>query len=283
MGPADDSLADTGHALALRADDAYERGDADAAIELYRRALADGVDDVALRLGNLLAERGDVQEATAAYRHAIDRGDPVGWRNLALTVQDDDPAEAERCFTEAATGGDTRSRLLLGELLADLGRDDEAVRVLRLALDEGEGEAATTLGLLLLDRGEPAAAEEAFRRGVALDAPAVAPYLGVLLRDTGRGDDEVALYRSVLAHDPAAAAVLLNLGNVLAKGSRDDRAEAERAYRQAAANGLAEAFHNLGLLLEAEGREREARAAFEAGAAAGDERAAGRLAELTRP
>jgi tetratricopeptide (TPR) repeat protein len=165
-------------------------------------------------------------------------------------------------------------------LLADGGRAGEALTALGRALDAGEGEAAIAMGLIHRDRGDDAAAEEAFRRGTALEPAVVAPYLGVLLRDSGRADEEVALYRSVLDTEPDAADVLLNLANVLRRGSPGDAAEAEALYRRAAEAGEREAFHNLGLLLEDAGRLAEARAAYARGAAAGDDRAAARLAEL---
>jgi tetratricopeptide (TPR) repeat protein len=267
---------DQGWVEALWGDIAVEREDDGEACERYVRALRLGVDDVALRLGNLLAERGDIVAAEAAYRHAAERGEPMAWRNLALTIEETDPVAAERYFRTAIANGDSRSALLLGEMLVDAGRPEDAAPVLRAALESGETEAAIALGLLLAQSGRDDEALRVFEVAVATEAePVVVPFLGAHLVAHGKQDEAEALYRATLRVHPEAGDVLLNLANILSE-SDDERhlREAEELYRRAIAAGVVEAHNNLGVLLEGEGRAAEAARAFGDGAALGDEVAA---------
>lgn len=268
--------------LALRGDIAYESGDRVAAAECYRLALDGGERDVALRLGNILADEGHIEAATATYRAAAEAGDPRGWRNLALTLQETQAAVAEDAFRRAIDGGDIRSALLLGEFLIDRNRIDEAIPILFGALTEGDAEASIALGLIFINRGDSATAEDVLRQGVSLGSPcAVAPYLGTLLTDASRFDEAETLYRTVLGTEPTCDDVLLNLGNLLSE--RPDpsaQAEAEQFYERAVSLGKVEALYNLAVLLEQQGRVAAALTSYKRAADQGDALAKRRLDQL---
>ena len=77
---------------------------------------------------------------------------------------------------------------------------------------------------------------------------------GLALERSARADAAIAAYRLAADRDPARARVWINLGNVLAAQSRDR--EAEEAYGRALAidGGSVEALNNLAWLLHSEGR-----------------------------
>ena len=116
-------------------------GDAGAAVEAFRRAVAAAPADPEPRhnLGNALSAQGQGEAALAEHREAVRLvpDDPAGHRNVGLTLAglgrlDEARRELEEALRldsgDAATAGD------LGNVLAQLGRADEALERYRGAL-----------------------------------------------------------------------------------------------------------------------------------------------------
>jgi Tfp pilus assembly protein PilF len=58
----------------------------------FRQAIADGDLRAHLNLGNLVERAGDLEQAEAEYRRAMDAGVPGSWADLALLREWDVPA-----------------------------------------------------------------------------------------------------------------------------------------------------------------------------------------------
>ena len=97
-----------------------------------------------------------------------------------------------------------------------------------LAVDGDLVEAWNNLGIGLEWQGQVTAAEKAYRRALELqDAYWLARFnLGVLERKAGRLEAAKADFERVLAEAPGFPDVYLELGEVLAQGSKEDMAQA---------------------------------------------------------
>ena len=123
-----------------------------------------------------------------------------------------------------------------------------------------------TLGLVYLDLGRPDLAIEHLRRAVALD-PKVAEahfHLGTAYAEIRRWEEAVASYRRALALPTLAIPdfVHQNLGLALFHLKRYPEAESSLRFALSLDPKLQAAYYNLGLVLQAENRTQEARAAF---------------------
>ena len=156
-------FADAGSADAMLAlaDLHAADGDADGEVAWLARSLAAGRADRALRLGTLLEAAGRVQEALAAYVHAAEAGEVAADVRAGRLLRARDAAAAERHLRRGAEAGDLAGAHELALLLADVGRRDEAVALLRRTADLGFEPAALALGRLLAATGEAAEAAEA--------------------------------------------------------------------------------------------------------------------------
>lgn len=137
------ALADL-HAAAAELDDE---------VEWLTRCIEAGRTERALRLGQLQEEAGRREEALAAYRIAADAGEPSAARHVARLVRDVDQAAAESAYRQAADAGDLEALHELALLLADHGRGDDALVLLRRGADLGSTASAISLGRLLFDSG----------------------------------------------------------------------------------------------------------------------------------
>jgi murein L,D-transpeptidase YcbB/YkuD len=87
-----------------------DKGDLAAAAAAYRRADKRGDPAAATSLGVLLEQQGDLAGAAAAYRRASQRGDPAAAVNLGgLLARHDDVIGAETAYRRAAELGDDRA------------------------------------------------------------------------------------------------------------------------------------------------------------------------------
>jgi predicted TPR repeat methyltransferase len=161
----------------------HERGDAEQAEALLRRAIANwpaGDPQVAIawnNLGNVLVECGRIESALAAYRASASAAPtaPAAWGNLA-------------------------------NLLRRLGRLDQAEPAARSATEHApeDPEAWFTLARVLIEQGQVAAGLEANARGIAL-APSTTLGRDQVLRALvllGRHADAAVLCREWLATHP---------------------------------------------------------------------------------
>ena len=123
----------------------------------------------------------------------------------------------------------------LGNLLKDLGREDEAEEQYRLAIksDPNFAPAHSNLGVMLYDLGREDEAEEQYRLAIKSDpnlAEAHNNYAN-LLRDSGRFGEAEKEVRIALDLDPQNPYYLGTLGDILADDTWLD--ESEREYKRA--------------------------------------------------
>jgi tetratricopeptide (TPR) repeat protein len=271
-----------------------------------RRAAEAGVRGAASLLAHVLNHHlGDPLGAEPWAEQAIVEGDARGhWELARVCVARGERRRASLQHDLAVGRGYEPSAGARADLLAELGRLDEAETVYRQLVAEGDPEAANDLGLLLHDRaGRLDEAEALFRSAMAAGHVHAPMNLGRLLADRGGADDEAErLLRGAVAegHDHADN----NLANLLARTGRTDEAvghyrraiehgeplalmsyavlldrqgdtaEAERLLRTAVAQGCAAAARNLAIILNRAGdRPAEVEALYRQALAGGDRQA----------
>ena len=191
-----------------------------------------------LGLGDALASRGQIDEAIAQYRMALD------------IKPDYFLAHHDLAF--ALTGR---------------GQIDEAIAQYRMALDIKPDyfSAHNDLGLALAGRGQIDEAIAHFRKALDIkpDYTEAHNNLGVALASRKRIDEAIVHFRKTLEIDPGFVKAHNNLGIALA--DREQPTEAIYHYRQALAikPDYAEAHYNLGLALAGLGRVNEAVAHYQ--------------------
>ena len=208
-----------------------ERGQADAAIANYRKALErnPGFVEAHNNLGAALMGRGEIDAAVAHYEKAL---------------------ELKPGYAEAHNN--------LGLALAARGRFDAAVAHYEKALElkPGYAEAHNNLGLALAARGRLDAAVAQYEEALAIKPDYGDAYynLGVALAKLDRMDAAVASYRKAVEFEPDSANAQSNLGNALAARGQADAAIA--CYQRALAikPDHVDALNSLGLALAGLGR-----------------------------
>jgi tetratricopeptide (TPR) repeat protein len=269
------------------------RGDVDTALTDLDRviALAPGYVPARWRQGMWLLDRGDLDQATAAFRVAVQAAprDPAGHIGLALvhlaTRQDAEAAAVLEKLLEVVPG-ERYALQLLGTAYQRLGREGEA----RFALTVGaSGEPAWTdpwsdeVGqyrrgfAAMLKEVTQLGLERRFDRAIALlkqlcelrpDDRALRVYLGGMYASAGRPSDAAAILDPILAADPGQFDATLHLASgYLFAGALDKAASyAARALELRPSSPAAAKLR--GVVAWQQGRSREAEAFFEAAAEA---------------
>jgi predicted O-linked N-acetylglucosamine transferase (SPINDLY family) len=189
--------------------------------------------DAHYNLGNTLKDDGHVDEAIAAFQHA-----------LALKPD----------YAEAANN--------LSVVLCLRQRYVEAIAVCRRAVELKPNMVAAhyNLGNALKDHGALEEAIAAYRRGLEVDPnlPQVHNNLGVALDGLGQYDQAVAVFNRAIQLQPGFAEAENNLGATLFRQGQLD--EAEKACRRALQlkPNFSNAHNNLGNILSARGEVHEA-------------------------
>ena len=231
-------LDDAPWAAFLRGIELQERGDAVAAMAVFRQ-VADSADHdtagrAAFALGILLYEAGDEAGALAAFRRAASIGDaelvPMAEYRVGQRLHDAGDLEAARAAYQRAI---------------DSGHPDAAPR------------AALDLGVLLAERGDAEGARAAYQRAIDAGHPEASPKaagnLGVLLSQLGDIEGAQAAYQAAVdsGYPEIAPTSALRLGTMLAQ--HGDPSGARTALEQAIASGdsfaAPRAAYNLGILL----------------------------------
>ena len=135
--------AQLGHAMAMNmAGRCHEQGwgtaiDADKAVHWYRQAARLALPEAQYNLANMLAAgRGVARDHAAAfalYREATEQGYAKAWAKLGRYYEDDlvaaqDRAQALHCYRRGAEGGDFRGQFCYAGMLAEQGRQAEALQ-----------------------------------------------------------------------------------------------------------------------------------------------------------
>jgi tetratricopeptide (TPR) repeat protein len=208
----------------------FARGDREGSAAAYRRGLELAPENgaLALRLGEVLLADGQGEAAVESFRQAAalqpEELTPRLRLARALARQgkgDEAVAEFEALLAEPSEDLSAQGRLRVdyGNLLADLGRNEEALAAYRraLELDPQLAVAHYNLGLAQLALGQGDEAMGSFRQALALqpDYPEAHTNLGVVL--AGRGELEEALehYREAVALRPGDGGTHFNLGQGL--------------------------------------------------------------------
>lgn len=201
-----------------RAEAAYQSGDRDDALRLFRSFTRTSSNDALLPqayyyLGIIYADRGVTEEARTYLQQLVDtypdsrRRPEAALRLGDLNLEADNHEAALTAYRTAAEsdgiGAELQAQARYGQsrALLELGRGDAAEDLLRRIIDANRGgpllaSARLGLGRLYVDRGDPTQAIGLFRQvaeSARSEAGAEALYrLGRLLREQGRPRDAIA-------------------------------------------------------------------------------------------
>jgi tetratricopeptide (TPR) repeat protein len=254
------------------------------AIGGYRAALAlrPGTAVVLNDLGQILAQRQDLDEAIACYRKALainPRHAPAHYNLGIAWMARGKTDQAIACWRQALAIEPrfAPAQSNLGLALQDKGKVEEAIACHQKALeiDPRYAPAHNNLGKILCDvRRDYPGALACFRKALECDPRiAMAHFnLGNVLSVLKKPDDAEAAYRQSLQLDPKYAPAHYALGNALRTRGKPD--EAAACYRQALALDptMAQAHCNLGFVLRRQGRLAESLASFQRGHVLGSKR-----------
>ena len=186
-------LADWGDSFVLGVL-AFVRGAKGRAERATRRATespdAEIARDALNNLGSLLHERGELEEAEAAYRRGDERESADAAYNLGVLLYErGELEEAEAAFRRGDERGHAHAAYNLGWLLRERGELEEAEAAFRRGDERGNADAAYNLGVLLQERGELQEAEAAYGRAAATDDSEIAERASAALESLRRGSD----------------------------------------------------------------------------------------------
>ncbi|HSL18185.1 MAG TPA: tetratricopeptide repeat protein [Methylomirabilota bacterium] len=251
-------------ALAIEADIEHRRGNPRRALELVERALAldDRFLEARIDRARYLAAVGRSDEARAELAALLAQAPDDNWVALRtaelveLAAGDADAAERRLRQVLDRNPTFTEATLLLGTILSDQGRLDEAAAVYREAVEMGTASPTVHARLAVLaaagslQRGDPAGAAASARSAVETDPSSAVAWntLAVALDELGRKDEAEAAYRRAAELDPTDWRALFNLGILLREAGRPDEAAAVQEQVLARSPGNAGAHFELGVL-----------------------------------
>jgi tetratricopeptide (TPR) repeat protein len=243
--------------LNQRANQYLAAGNAEAAVESYRKALELTPGDAKLhynlslaldRLGNFSFERRELETAIELDHSLAPAENQLG----LLGLRQARPAEAEQHFKKALAIDPifAEAQSSLGVLYSQQGKSEQAAALFQQAIENDPKyvKAYVNLGLLMAQRGDFSAAEPQFRTAIQVDPNYADAYagLGMLQAKTGHGAEAVKYFKQAVALGPNSAQAHLNLGIALV--DQFDRAGGLREFSEAAQldPNLAAAHYNLG-------------------------------------
>jgi len=252
------------------------RGDLQAARKALETSL--GLDplqaETLLELGRLAATQGRTEEALERLREAaaLDAGPQVITRIGEALGNLGQVDEAEACFRRALNADSSivaaRFNLALARLVAGSPEDARGLLEEVVAVRPDLAPAWLQLGGALNALGRYQEAVDAFRRHLAIapENPVGLTWLGASLQFLGDFDSAERAYRAALDADPEFADAHTNLGKLLM--AQGDAGEAENHFRRAlhARPGHVQALSGLAARLDEEGQYDEALRLAEEGA-----------------
>ena len=230
---------------------------------------------------NLVALDNQLHEAIAAYQagdlaHALEHGralvaarpdmqiaqELVGF----LLAESARPDEAIRVLERRVAAGRATEgvRIRLGLLLSEAGRAREAIALLQPFADRSDPDLLNAYGIALADSGKPSEAVRQFERILSADARNARAHqnLGIVALRAGETQRARASLEKALALDPKLPLALNALGVVEARGG-NAAAAVERWSRAVALDATQfDALFNLGMVAADEGRRDVARRAL---------------------
>lgn len=188
----------------------YEKGDNDAAIDAFRRALTEdpSLAEAHLYIGNSQVHQGRLSEAITAYKSAV-QADPQlieAYNNMgSIYAESGQRDEAMAAYRQALALNDQfyDARTNLGLLYAEAGRLDEAIteymKVIRA--DVGVAEVHNNLSMICLQQGKFTDAIVQSKKAISLrkDFPEAYNNLGVAHGQNAYIDGVVDAWRSIAA------------------------------------------------------------------------------------
>lgn len=255
------------------AEASYQRGDAVAALDVLQRYPEDGTRraGAAVLVGNCLLGLNRLREASSAFRLALQlEPDNLeahrGAAQVAYNVGQLETSALHLARILELDDRDGKPRKLLGDIHADLGRHDEAVKAYRAAIDRdlagtfrADAYRSLAASLAKLRKYDEVLAtwDEAKSKGVRDDAEWSALRVEAL-RGAGRGGEARKLVVASIGDHPGSAALLMLRGQL----DLDDGRSADAVRSLEEAHRLAPRDYPLGLLLSqayaADGRKADA-------------------------
>lgn len=248
--------------------------------DMWLRRAADAGDTwAAVELAEILRDRGEEDGALPYLERAAEAGSARAAACLGSLLRD----RAKHWLGRAAEQGDSDAAYELGDLLAGAGRGAEAFHWYARAAEAGRAQAAARFADLLQRQGSRAEAEFWYRRGVDQGDPGAMHGLALLLHHGGGDEEECErLLRQAMESGSAQAAVTLGL---VLGGNAERHGEGMALLRQVATLGdspresKVEAEYNLAVLMDQQGRTKEARWWYQKAADHGHYRARKRLTD----
>lgn len=227
-----------------------EKGDAEGAIEHYRRAVELKMEEQRpyVRLGHLLVQHQRYDEAITVLRQWLTlstndieaRAELVN--ALCMAAQHEDAHKAIQAFLPSETGRSAEEPTLPAQDLATRLTDfasshhkdkayDQAEQLCRfaIALHPHRAHAHNLLGIVLKDKGDEEGAITQYRRAIEVNADASAPHhnLAMLLERRGMADEAIVHYRksaslSAAGNEFARRAIVQSSRLLVKQGRRDE-------------------------------------------------------------
>ena len=273
---------------------AHEYGREAHALRWARRAAKTGAPDGLCALGELLASRGQRDEAIRLWLRAADQehmpsllmllfatGGPAARPEAAVAIGEalrkrGDAEQAMQLWEAAARAGSAPAAYRLGLALRERGDLTGAHRWLSEGAQAGLAEAATALGVVLLDLKDTPGALKCWHKAADQGDAVAAHNIAFYLAGEGKQAEAATWYERAARGGYAQSAYELGMRCRAAR----DREGARRWLTQAAEAGFVPAMASLGDLLAADGATKDARTWFVKAADQGDGLAALGLYQL---
>jgi Flp pilus assembly protein TadD len=263
-----DSQTPTPQTLYQQADQAYDRGDVEQAVHLYRELLKLQPDSIQARtnLGVALAHLGRYAEATAEYRSALrlDPQNPIVLLNFALAwykQADFEKAAVELEHLRTRHPENQQSLYLLADCYLRLGRNRDAVKLLQPAYEASPDDHAVdyAFGTALMNDGQIQKGEVVIDRILKSgDTGQVNLLMGTAQMAAGDYKTAASTIRKALDQEPTLPGGWSLYGRALLNSGDNDNAKASfRRALEADPNDFDANLH-LGGMLRHDGNNTEA-------------------------